>query len=589
MKKNILIAFLLTLSSVAQANWSFSGGYMYFDNTVTRWTDSSIMLVIGKSDWSGIYEMSPADANGDWWFCALPASGWSDAQYMAVIGGGSVWKKGAWGPDNLTNATHYTAAYTAGLSSSAGQKFIFTPASAANGAKLALTYDGDGHNGVTFGTQAKNNCYTIDATKQTITFIFSTSAKRFNISRSDLWKVYVYGSITGWKNSEEAYRLTGYSDDGCFYRTFPLSSLSRIGNSGQPEYLFYVVKNDETTYTAKSESSWEGGIDSRLLFKNGGGENMVVALPEDDLDEIRDRNVRAQKIDKLSDFDFTQPGEQARIANWRLVPGTNNLYRSYHPYSPSRDYGTEERRLYWVAQLATAAGIAGDIALSGNMSGDAGKSYTCGGNQYTITIPAYYQKLIAANNVLYVGTANGKTPSYNEAIFHSDGETFAQWIKEVVEWVLDDAHPAPYQIHCALGSDRTGAFCATIAALCGATWEEIAADYEATTNMNVAEYRHRNCIRACLKRLCGVDPATDATFNTAVKAHFVNGGFLTEAQIDALKAKLNGNATATESQNDGAMRTNDDMGAAKLLHDGGFVIQRGGKQYSMIGQLIVTK
>lgn len=579
------ISFLLVLCGTSMllpaANWSFSGGYMYFDNTATQWTNHSIMLIIGKSDWSGVYEMYPADANGDWWFCALPTSGWTDAQYMAVIGGGSVWKKGAWGPDNLSNATHYSAAYTAGLTSSAGQKYIFTPASSANGSTLSLTYDGDGHSGVTFATQAKNNCYTIDAAKQTITFIFSTSGKRFNISRSDIWKVYVYGSVTSWNNSDEAYRLTGYSDDGCFYRTFPLSDISRIGNSGQPEFLFYVVKNDETSYTTKSESSWEGGIDSHLLFKNGGGLNMVVALPEDDLDEIHSRHNRAQKIDKLSDFDFTKPSEQARIANWRLVPGTKNLYRSYHPYSPSRDYGTEERRLYWVAQLAASAGIAGDIALSGNETAKAGQKYTCGGNQYTITIPAYYQQLIAADKILYVGTVNGKTPSYNESIFHSDGEIFGQWIKEVVEWVLDDAHPAPYQIHCALGSDRTGAFCATIAALCGASWDAIATDYEGTTNMNVEEYRHRNCIRACLKRMCGVDPASDATFNTVVKAHFVSNGYLTEEQISAFRAKLNNTAT-----NCNRPLVTDEQSAI-ILQDGHIYIKRENQLYTITGILIL--
>jgi hypothetical protein len=39
--------------------------------------------------------------------------------------------------------------------------------------------------------------------------------------------------------------------------------------------------------------------------------------------------------------------------------------------------------------------------------------------------------------------------------------------------------------------------------------------------------------------LAGVDPATDPSFGEAVRAHFVNGGYLTEEQIDKMVAKLN--------------------------------------------------
>ena len=457
MKKRFLFIILvcsLGLQTFA-ASWSFSGGYMYFDNSQTQWSDNSLMLIIGKSDWSGVYEMMPADEPG-LWYCALPSSGWSDAEYMAVIGGSTVWAKGAWGSENLKNATHYSAVYTAGLKSSAGQGFLFTPETTENGCRLKLTYRGEDFSGKSFGTTEKNNCYLIDAEKQLITFIFSTSEKRFNINRSDIRKIYVYGSITAWDNADEAYRLNGYSDDGCFFRTFPLSAIEAVGNSGQPEFLFHVFKTDGSDYTVKSSPSWTGGIDYRLLFKNGGGENMVVALPGDDLDEIYARNLKAQDVRKLAQWDLTKEEEQKKISNFRCVPGTTQLYRSYHPFDPSRpEYDTEERRLFWVAQNADAAGIQCDIALSGDMTGHAGKTYSCGGHTYTITIPEYYKAIIDKERVLYVGTANGHTPGYSDAIFHSDGERFAQWIQETVEFILSDKHPAPFQIHCALGSDRT--------------------------------------------------------------------------------------------------------------------------------------
>ena len=579
MKKRFLffiMACTLGLQTFA-ASWSFSGGYMYFDNSQTQWSDNSLMLIIGKSDWSGVYEMMPADEPG-LWYCALPSSGWSDAEYMAVIGGSTVWAKGAWGSDNLKNATHYSAAYIAGLKSSSGQGFLFTPETTENGCRLKLTYRGEGFSGKSFGTEEKNNCYLIDAEKQQITFIFSTSEKRFNINRSDIRKIYVYGSITTWDNADEAYRLNGYSDDGCFFRTFPLSAIEAVGNSGQPEFLFHVFKTDGSDYTVKSSPSWTGGIDYRLLFKNGGGENMVVALPGDDLDEIYARNLKAQDVRKLAQWDLTKEEEQKKISNFRCVPGTTQLYRSYHPFDPSRpEYDTEERRLFWVAQNADAAGIQCDIALSGDMTGHAGKTYSCGGHTYTITIPEYYKAIIDKERVLYVGTANGHTPGYSDAIFHSDGERFAQWIQETVEFILSDKHPAPFQIHCALGSDRTGAFCATIAALCGASWEEIAADYEATSNLQVNEYRHRNCIRYCLRHMSGVDSAVDTHFNDAVVAHFVQGGWLTADQITQLKTKLK---AETGQGTDCACMPEL---ANKKLQDGQLIIERGEKKYTAAG------
>ncbi|MBR0045508.1 MAG: tyrosine-protein phosphatase [Bacteroidaceae bacterium] len=42
------------------------------------------------------------------------------------------------------------------------------------------------------------------------------------------------------------------------------------------------------------------------------------------------------------------------------------------------------------------------------------------------------------------------------------------------------SHPAPYVVHCMEGKDRTGYVCALLEGLCGATYEEIAADYLVT-------------------------------------------------------------------------------------------------------------
>lgn len=552
---------------------------MYFDNSQTQWNDGSIMLIIGKSTYSSVYPMMADPTTANRWYCDLPTSGWSDAEYMAVISGSKSWKSGNFGPDNLVNARHYTATYTAGLSSTAGQGFLFTPQSTANGCSITLSYLGTGYNGVTFSTTEKNNCYKLDTLNQQITFIFSTSSKRFNIAKSDVSKVYVYGSISVWAKEDEGYRLSNYSSDGCFYRTMAFTEVERVGNCGLPEFMFHVLKTDGSSYDVRSHSSWEGGIDSRLVFDN----KMVVSMPWEDMDEIAQRWQYAKYVKPLAEWNLTDSMEQARISNFRRVPGTQHLYRSYHPFDPTRDeYDTEVQRLNYVRHFAELFGIQSDIALSGNMTSHAGKTYTCAGHTYTITIPAYYQSIIANNNVLYVGTRNGHTPDFNNALYYSDGERFAQWIQETVEFIIDDAHPVPFQIHCALGADRTGAFCATIASLCDANWEDISYDYYRTSELRVEEYRHPNTIRYCLRHMCGVDPATDPTFNEAVKQHFIQGGWLTAQQIAALKAKLN----PTTDPSTGIEDVSDQSSAVrKVMKDGNLYIIKDGKMYDARGVL----
>ena len=367
----------------------------------------------------------------------------------------------------------------------------------------------------------------------------ATSSKRFNLDPNTVKKVYVYGSISAWNNADEYYRLTRYSFDGCFYIILPLSAIERPGNSGAPEFLFHIYKTDGSDYTERSHSSWQGHIDSRLLFENN-GINMCVAFSEAEKNELAERAKVAKYVAPLSDFNLSKEADQKRISNFRGVPGTTKLFRSYHPYKPDRTkFETEHERMVWVAKNAANAGIKCDLALSGNEEKHAGEKYTCGGKEYTITIPDYYKEIIKNKNVLYVGTKNGKTPTFDDAIFHSNEKTYAEWIKELVEFVIDDAHPAPFQIHCSLGADRTGSFCATIAALCGASWEEIAENYEGTSNLQIQEFRHRNVIKYHLKNMTGVDPTTCKDLQKAVADHFIKGGYLTAEQIEKLRVKLN--------------------------------------------------
>ena len=321
--------------------------------------------------------------------------------------------------------------------------------------------------------------------------------------------------------------------------------------------------------------------------------------------------------------------EQERISNFRRVPGTMHLYRSYHPYHSSRSsYDTERARLEWVAALATDVGINCDIALSGNMESEDGTAtYTVSGTTYTTTIPDYYREIINNHRVLYVGRQNGHTPSYDHALYYTDQSRFAEWIQEIVRFINDDDHPVPFQIHCHLGADRTGVFSGVFAAMCGASWDDIADDYNRTSDMQISEYRHSNQLRHALYLLTGFDPlilpsgpeaeptvytATtleDAiashsaysggkalydypaigtplpTLQSAVAAHFIAGGYLDADEIASCVAKLRGDNQNPTGVVD--VRQNEEMQPVqKVLRDGRVLIIKDGITYDVFGHIV---
>jgi len=571
--------------SMLSAAWSFSGtSYVYFDNSVTKWSGVNLYLIIGKSTYSSVYPMTLDAADTTKYFTSFPSSGWSDAEYMAVIGN-SDWEKGNFGYGQLKNATFYTASYTAGLTTSDKQKYTLTPQSKENGCTIKLAWVQNDYT-ITFSDTEKNNCQRLDAENGLVTLIFSTSQKRFNTDAGNIADVYAKGSISAWSSEDPNFRLAAWSSDGCLFRVFRIRDLQRLGNSGQPEFIFHVVPKTGDAYDTRSHSSWDGGIDERLVFINN-GENMVILLPGDDITEIGQRKEFAKYIAPLSDFaDLNDSATVAHLTNFRRVPGTINLFRSYHPYKGDRPkYDTEHERLVQLAQLGAQYDIQSDIALSGDATSHAGETYTCGGKEYTFTIPAYYQTIINNKNVLYVGTANGHTPDYETAVFYTNSQRFGEWMQEVVRFI--NSHPAPFQIHCSLGADRTGAFCATLAALCGASWNEIAANYQETSNLRIQEYRHANCVRYELRLLTGEDPANFAPTNKAgltlaqaVAKHFIDGGYLTQDEIDTAVNKLQGKAgpTPVNQLTDSPVNRFD-----KIIRNGHLLIQRDNHTYNTQG------
>lgn len=109
------------------------------------------------------------------------------------------------------------------------------------------------------------------------------------------------------------------------------------------------------------------------------------------------------------------------------------------------------------------------------------------------------------------------------------------------------AHPSPFYIHCRLGSDRTGVISAIIAAICGASWDEISSDYEKTSNTGIAEYRNAKLLRYSLKKMLGKDPLSCENLSCEFKDFFIREGIFSAEEIDGLVEKLH-----EEGKSDGA-------------------------------------
>ena len=112
------------------------------------------------------------------------------------------------------------------------------------------------------------------------------------------------------------------------------------------------------------------------------------------------------------------------------------------------------------------------------------------------------------------------------------------------------SHPAPYVVHCMEGKDRTGYVCALLEGLCGATYEEIVADYLITydnyyqitpeKNPDVCNTLVSLRLNTCLMYYAGVDdeaqlPGVD--YAKAFSNYLLTHG-MSQEQLDALVQAL---------------------------------------------------
>ena len=107
-------------------------------------------------------------------------------------------------------------------------------------------------------------------------------------------------------------------------------------------------------------------------------------------------------------------------------------------------------------------------------------------------------------------------------------------------------HPAPYVVHCMEGKDRTGYVCALLEGLCGATYEEMVADYLITydnyygitpeTDSDVCNTLLSLRLNPCLMFYAGIDDEAqlpDVDYAKAFSDYLLSHG-MTRQELDAL-------------------------------------------------------
>ena len=149
----------------------------------------------------------------------------------------------------------------------------------------------------------------------------------------------------------------------------------------------------------------------------------------------------------LSDEEYAN----ARVVTVGNIP-TGILYRSSSPFN------NKNNRAYYVSEYLEREGVKTVLNLADTVA-----------KMQTYDIPPYSRTLWDGGYTIFCPLRSDPTAEdYNTQLIEA--------LKQL------PSYPAPYVVHCLEGKDRTGYVCALLEGLCGATYDEIVADYLVTYN-----------------------------------------------------------------------------------------------------------
>ena len=360
-----------------------------------------------------------------------------------------------------------------------------------------------------------SSVYEFDKSAPWVTFIFYPG--EFSINTDEIQNVYVKGSFTGWK--EYASWFLNYSEKGFWSLTKHVDDVQVPGNTGFPEFKFYVILKNGTSFepdlTDVAQQNGLRCINGNMLLT----ESSIPAKKYLELEEAK--KITAAPV-PLSSYNLSRKSDREKISNTRKVPGTDYLFRGYHPYKKSRpEFDTEDTRIKYVNEFLEANRVNSIITLCGKEALD---------ESVCEFITPYVSEIQNKGNQCFIDT------SYETVYFGSNTKEYGETVAQIVRFI--NKHPAPYYIHCRLGSDRTGTMSAVLASLCGAGWSQIAKDYERTSQMGIMEYRNRELLAYMFSHILKVHPKKIKNLKDEMEKYFVSHGFLKSEEIAELRSRL---------------------------------------------------
>lgn len=357
----------------------------------------------------------------------------------------------------------------------------------------------------------------------TVVFVFDADAYHIKSPK----RVFVEGSFNGWaKGTGSGWALEPYKGN-IWTLAVAADDVKVPGNSGFPEFKFYVtadVEYIETVCGKELHRTRQENLEPAAVSRIPGFQmatNNLILFPGDNPETVVQNVKTAATVKKLKDFDLSNADDRATLSNVRVVPGTTKLLRGYHPYKLSRAHlNTEKTRLELVNKAIEENGVQSIITLSGNEQVISGKE----------TISGYIQNINYAGNHLFIDT------SYNTVYYQSAGKEFGTLMADIITFI--NGHPGPYYIHCRLGTDRTGVTSAVLAALCGASWEEIVADYQKTNEMGIKEFRDYRLLQYSFEKMLGKPIGEVENLQKEVGDYFVGQNFVTQSDLNTLVSRL---------------------------------------------------
>lgn len=239
-------------------------------------------------------------------------------------------------------------------------------------------------------------------------------------------------------------------------------------------------------------------------------------------------------------FALAYPEEQGKgvsdeeFANWRALSGgrikEGRAYRSASPVDDQHGRVAATNRLMRASRIRFVIDLADDEEGVGRLVAENGRARVDDG---------MFEGLWEGGSVRALGL---------DARFLDDG--FRQGVAGALSEMAGS--DGPCLIHCVEGKDRTGFVCALLEGLCGATYDEIAADYMGTyanyygitEDGTPGRYEsvRRLYLDEMLRGLAGVDGDADLAtvdYEAAARRYLAEGG-LDDGEIDSIVSYLCG-------------------------------------------------